>query len=169
MKGLRALIITTCFAAVAFAQDSSSSDSSNSDKPGTRFLGSGLVGGLLGGLNNGLGGGVAPGFGGGAPGFGASQTCRYWCRTPQGQAYCCEDNNQPQGPVGVKPGFCPPVRPVCPPVRSFAPPLTCSNDYVCAGVDKCCFDTCLQEHVCKPPVGSGGFGGGFSPLGGYGR
>ncbi|XP_068244841.1 uncharacterized protein [Palaemon carinicauda] len=120
------------------------------------------------GVNTGLGGfgggfGVNQGFGGVNPGFvnpgfgsvAPPSTCRYWCRTPQGQAYCCENINQPQSFVGVKPGFCPPVRPVCPPVRSFQPPVTCSNDGSCGGVDKCCFDTCLQEHVCKPPQGFG--------------
>ncbi|XP_076040699.1 uncharacterized protein LOC143024997 [Oratosquilla oratoria] len=79
-------------------------------------------------------------------------TCRYWCKTPEGQAYCCEGSNRPTGPVTVKPGFCPPVRPVCPPVRTFpGPPVTCSNDGSCDGADKCCFDRCLEEHVCKAP------------------
>merc|ERR1712183_1027397 len=107
--------------------------------------------------------GIIPGGGGAGtyPG-GSSGSCRYWCRTPQGQAYCCEGGNQPAAPVGVKPGRCPPVRPNCPPVRNFGgPPQTCSNDYRCHGNNKCCFDTCLQEHVCKPPTGGfGGFGGG---------
>ena len=85
-----------------------------------------------------------------------SSGCRYWCRTPQGQAYCCEGENEPQSAVGiVKPGRCPPVRPVCPPTRSYGPPQTCSNDGSCGGFDKCCFDTCLQEHVCKAPLGYG--------------
>ena len=84
-----------------------------------------------------------------------SSGCRYWCRTPQGQAYCCENNNQRPTGVGLKPGQCPPVRPACPPTRSFGPPQTCSNDYSCGGNDKCCFDTCLQEHVCKAPIGYG--------------
>ena len=102
--------------------------------------------GFNGGLNSGFGGGVAK----------PSSGCRYWCRTPQGQAYCCEGENEPQSAVGiVKPGRCPPVRPVCPPTRSFGPPQTCSNDGACGGFDKCCFDTCLQEHVCKAPLGYG--------------
>ena len=106
------------------------------------------LGGALGG---GFGGSLGGGYGGAAP----SSGCRYWCRTPQGQAYCCEGSNQQQSFVGVKPGQCPPVRPVCPPTRSFGPPRTCSNDGSCGGIDKCCFDTCLQEHVCKPPYGVG--------------
>ncbi|XP_042882173.1 DEAD-box ATP-dependent RNA helicase 52A-like [Penaeus japonicus] len=76
--------------------------------------------------------------------------CRYWCKTPEGQAYCCETVYEPETPVGTKPLDCPQVRPTCPNVRS-GPPKTCSNDYKCAGLDKCCFDRCLEEHVCKPP------------------
>ncbi|CAL4102886.1 unnamed protein product, partial [Meganyctiphanes norvegica] len=58
--------------------------------------------------------------GGGFAGF--SGSCRYWCRTPQGQAYCCEGGNQPVSRPNVKPGRCPPVRPQCPPTRGFRPP-----------------------------------------------
>merc|ERR1711942_503457 len=123
------------------------------------LLGAG-VGALIGGA---LGGGVRPprpGFGGVNPGFGGPVTggCRYWCRTPFGQRYCCENSNQGQGGFlpFTKPGQCPPVRPSCPPTRNFiGPPQTCSSDSRCPGVDKCCFDTCLQEHVCKPPQGFG--------------
>ncbi|XP_068230642.1 uncharacterized protein [Palaemon carinicauda] len=163
MQGLQIALIC-CLAAGSLAQRTSSS-SSSSNSGNTRIFGSLLGGGFGGGLGGGFGGGGFGGGGFGGGGFGgggfggASGTCRYWCRTPQGQAYCCENNNRPQGPVGVKPGYCPPVRPVCPPVRNFAPPQTCSNDYRCGGIDKCCYDTCLQEHVCKPPQGSGGFGG----------
>ncbi|XP_076030972.1 uncharacterized protein LOC143019163 [Oratosquilla oratoria] len=85
-----------------------------------------------------------------------SSNCRYWCKTPEGAAYCCESSNQPADPIAtqiVKPGQCPPVRPVCP--RIFGPPITCSNDGACSGVDKCCFDRCLGEHVCKAPLGYG--------------
>ncbi|XP_076030892.1 uncharacterized protein LOC143019078 [Oratosquilla oratoria] len=94
-------------------------------------------------------GGVNPGFGGVNPGFGgANAGCRYFCRSPQGQFTCCGGNNQ-----SVKPGQCPPVRPDCP--RVFGPPATCFSDASCAGVDKCCFDRCLGESVCKPPFGVG--------------
>ncbi|KAK7075458.1 hypothetical protein SK128_022108 [Halocaridina rubra] len=176
MKNLKVIIIG-CMVASALGQETTTESSDDSETPqqgNTRIFG-GLLNSLgLGGLNPGPGGSGSNGgfgsfFGGGFNpglgfGVGISQTCRYWCRTPQGQAYCCETNDQAQGPVGVKPGFCPPVRPQCPPVRSFAPPQTCSNDYSCVNIDKCCFDTCLQEHVCKPPIGSSsgfGFGGGF--------
>merc|ERR1712142_108248 len=119
-----------------------------------------LFGGL--GVNPGFGG-FNPGFGGFNNGFGFApvappSSCRYWCRTPEGQAYCCENVNQPQSAAGVvKPGRCPPVRPVCP-TRSFQPPFTCSNDGACGGFDKCCFDRCLGEHTCKAPLGYLGIG-----------
>ncbi|XP_068230643.1 uncharacterized protein [Palaemon carinicauda] len=116
-------------------------------------------GGDFGSINSGLGtggfGGIRPNIGG-AFGLDASGTCRYWCRTPQGQNYCCEGNDKPASVIFVKPGLCPPVRPNCPPVRSLVPPHSCANDGRCSGVDKCCFDTCLQKSVCKPPVGSTG-------------
>jgi len=136
---------------------------------GGRPVGIGGLGGF-GGVQGGFGGfpiqqggfvrpPIQQGFPGGFPGSFPTQApssgCRYWCRTPQGQAYCCEGTNQSQSFVGVKPGNCPPVRPVCPPTRNFGPPSPCSNDGSCSGVDKCCFDTCLQQHTCKAPLGFG--------------
>ena len=158
-------------------------DKSSKTKPNTRFLGghgnTGLGGSGFGNFGgHGFGGQGFGNFGGqgfGGPGFGnfggfnnfggfggfpspvaPPSTCRHWCRTPQGQAYCCEDNREVPSFVGVvKPGRCPPVRPVCPPTRSFQPPASCSNDGRCGGIDKCCFDTCLQQHVCKAPIDFG--------------
>ncbi|XP_066986804.1 uncharacterized protein [Macrobrachium rosenbergii] len=49
----------------------------------------------------------------------------------------------------LKPGQCPPVRPQCP-VRQFVPPQPCVSDGYCPGSDKCCFDRCLEQRVCKP-------------------
>ncbi|XP_064120292.1 glycine, alanine and asparagine-rich protein-like [Macrobrachium nipponense] len=95
-------------------------------------FGGGFQPGFGGGLSPGFGGGISPGFGGGfGPGFGG-------------------------GFGGFKPGQCPPVRPACPPVRSHFGPQPCNSDGNCSGVDKCCFDICLQQAVCKPP--QGGFG-----------
>ncbi|XP_071533052.1 uncharacterized protein [Panulirus ornatus] len=87
-------------------------------------------------------------FGGGVGG--QSSNCRYWCKTPQGQYYCCD-----RGTGGEKAGSCPPVRLHCPSAYSYSGPQTCSSDYSCAGSDKCCYDTCLGEHVCKPPDNTG--------------
>ncbi|CAL4198188.1 unnamed protein product [Meganyctiphanes norvegica] len=99
-----------------------------------------------------FGSNLGGGFGGGSSHGSSSGSCRYWCRTPQGQAYCCEGGNQPVSRPTVKPGQCPPVRPQCPPTRGFRPPSQCSNDSRCPGSEKCCFDTCLQHHTCKPPT-----------------
>ncbi|KAL7634806.1 UNVERIFIED_CONTAM: hypothetical protein RMT77_015183 [Armadillidium vulgare] len=77
--------------------------------------------------------------------------CRYWCENDKSQYYCCENDDQRPRPVGEKKGSCPPVRPSCPGVGAFAGPKTCSNDFSCSGRDKCCYDVCLQLHVCKPP------------------
>ncbi|XP_068244109.1 SUMO-interacting motif-containing protein 1-like [Palaemon carinicauda] len=86
----------------------------------------------------------------------AAGPCRYWCRSPRGQYYCCQTPEQSQVLTGLsKPGRCPPVRPLCPQVKLVTPPQPCVNDALCSGYDKCCYDTCLQEHVCKPPYGFG--------------
>merc|ERR1712033_134974 len=112
--------------------------------------------GIGGGFNPGIGGAIVnPGHGTGVIGGGGSASCRRWCRTPQGQAYCCEGANEPISAAITKQGQCPPVRPSCPPTRFGQPPRQCSSDGGCAGFDKCCFDTCLQHHTCKPPIGLG--------------
>merc|ERR1739840_35538 len=115
-------------------------------------FGSAGFGGL--GLGGGFGavGGFGAGGGYGQGGGSSSGSCRYWCRTPQGQAYCCEGGNEVASLPTVKPGQCPPVRPQCPPTRNFRPPQQCSNDSRCPGAEKCCFDTCLQHHTCKPTI-----------------
>ncbi|CAL4157250.1 unnamed protein product [Meganyctiphanes norvegica] len=49
-----------------------------------------------------------------------------------------------------KSGRCPPIRSECPSVR-FGP-VTCLEDAQCPAQDKCCYDTCLEHKVCKPPL-----------------
>merc|ERR1712198_240504 len=121
--------------------------------PSTRYHGSHSGGfGSVGGFGGAGGFGGVGGVGGGLGVGGSSGSCRYWCKTPQGQAYCCEGANEPIALPSVNPGRCPPVRPQCPPVRNFRPPTTCSNDSKCRGAEKCCYDTCLQEHTCKLPT-----------------
>merc|ERR1719315_114390 len=107
-----------------------------------------------GGFNQGgFGGGFAHNGGfGGKPGARPAQ-CRNWCKTPEGQAYCCETNNQPITPDSHRGGQCPPVRDVCP-VRGFGgPPQGCSKHGDCVHGNRCCYDRCLQEHVCKQALG----------------
>ncbi|XP_042219198.1 uncharacterized protein LOC121864219 [Homarus americanus] len=74
-----------------------------------------------------------------------SSSCIYWCRTPENSFYCC---GQPTTHRPDKPGCCPKVRPNCP---RLGPPVPCTHDFDCANAaDKCCFDRCLEQHVCKP-------------------
>nr|ABW82154.1 crustin-like protein [Penaeus monodon] len=108
-----------------------------------------------GGRPGGFPGGGRPG---GRPGGFPSVTappasCRRWCETPENAFYCCESRYEPEAPVGTKILDCPKVRDTCPPVRFLAveQPVPCSSDYKCGGLDKCCFDRCLGQHVCKPP------------------
>ncbi|XP_042882158.1 glycine-rich cell wall structural protein-like [Penaeus japonicus] len=166
MKSVTAVALFCLLAATSADEGRGSSGGSS------RFF-TGGFGGFPGngGFQGGFGG--SPGFGGsggfpgvggfggfpGAGGFGglspaAAQgpsQCRYWCKTPENQAYCCETNLEPEGPVGTKPLGCPDVRPTCPVGLRSQRPILCSNDYKCFGADKCCFDRCLEEHVCKPP------------------
>nr|QOL09958.1 type IIa crustin cruIIa-4 [Penaeus vannamei] len=163
MKGVKVAILCCLLVAVWADADADAQRrrSQGGRRGNARFFGGGFHGGG-GFLGGGFPGGGFPGGGfpgGGFPGVGGGfpSQCRYWCRTPEGQAYCCEGAQQPERPVGTKFGLCPPVRPTCPNTR-FGPPQTCSNDYNCAGSDKCCFDRCLGEHVCKPPSIFGQFG-----------
>ncbi|XP_064116434.1 uncharacterized protein LOC135222245 [Macrobrachium nipponense] len=89
-------------------------------------------------------------------GSGISTSCRYWCETPEGAFYCCGQPTSPRPrPVYAtlappRAGCCPAVRPVC--TKAFvSPPVPCAYDSECFNsLDKCCFDRCLQRHVCKP-------------------
>ncbi|XP_076030956.1 uncharacterized protein LOC143019148 [Oratosquilla oratoria] len=83
-------------------------------------------------------GGVSGVFPGGGVISPPSGSCRYWCQTPEGAVYCCEDANQPADPIAsqiIKGGQCPPVRKFCP--KFHGPPETCSSDGRCPGLDKC--------------------------------
>ncbi|XP_068244081.1 RNA-binding protein 12-like [Palaemon carinicauda] len=118
--------------------------------PGQGFPGQGFPG-------QGFPGQGLPGQGFPGQGYpGASGTCKYWCRTPEGQAYCCDQGNNGGNFPIVRRGYCPPVRPLCPPTRFGGPPINCAHDNDCGNnSDKCCFDRCLEQHVCKPAQGIG--------------
>lgn len=66
------------------------------------------------------------------------QSCEFFCENAFGDTVCCD-----------KPGFCPAVRLECP--RVTVPPQVCVNDIDCPFDNKCCFDICLCQRVCKPP------------------
>merc|ERR1712198_594668 len=87
-----ALLVGT-LAAVALASPSKRYFGSQSGG----FGGVGCVGSVGGFGNSGLGAGlgVGHGVGGGLGVGGSSGSCRYWCKTPQGQAYCCEGAIEP--------------------------------------------------------------------------
>ncbi|XP_076050873.1 uncharacterized protein LOC143031205 [Oratosquilla oratoria] len=77
-----------------------------------------------------------------------SSSCRLWCKTPWGEYECC-DGSKPLPLPEDKPGRCPPIR-ICPPAGYNEGPRICFNDQGCYGSDKCCYDSCLRERVCKP-------------------
>merc|ERR1739840_12750 len=135
-----------------------------SDKSGsnTRFFNiNHPVGGYNGGgLNTGFGG-ANQGFGGVNPNVGAvsppilgggivpasGSVCQFWCNRG-GQYVCCENSQQ------AHPGGCPVPRPQCPPVRAGLGqgPQPCNLDIDCPFQNKCCYDTCLSDRVCKPAL-----------------
>merc|ERR1712212_1335348 len=139
---------------------------------------SGLHGGHLGGVQGAIQpafqGAIQPAFQGGltgglisgqAGGYQNNPNCKFWCKDPTNNYYCCETPEQ-QGLAGqIHPGVCPTSRPVCPPTRLSGGPSVCYNDGGCALQDKCCFDTCLNQKVCKPTLQNGGL---TLPGGGYG-
>ncbi|XP_076050994.1 uncharacterized protein LOC143031263 [Oratosquilla oratoria] len=103
-------------------------------------------------LPNGVGQGGGHGVG---HGIGHGGGCMIWCRTPLGVPFCCKRPGQANPLPRVKAGICPPVPPVCPPTRSQGSSQPCTHDEKCRGSEKCCYDTCSQEHVCKLPNSSG--------------
>jgi len=122
---------------------------------------------IAGGLNPAIAGGFQGGFPGGVgvggitpippnipvnvvnPGTGAVvgtpiQQCARFCRQPNGQYGCCNSAAESH------PGECPVPRPSCPPVRNFGVgPQACNIDIDCPFPNKCCWDTCLTQKVCK--------------------
>merc|ERR1712105_466964 len=74
-------------------------------------------------------------------------TCYYWCRTNEGQPYCCESDTQnPHVPI-IKTGKCPAT---CPALGSAT---ACRLDTDCTVGNKCCINPCSpQERVCRSPA-----------------
>merc|ERR1739842_146368 len=105
----------------------------------------------IGGANHGIGGvnpnvgAVSPPILGGGIVPASVSVCQFWCNRG-GQYVCCENSQQ------AHPGRCPVPRPQCPPVRLGLGqgPQTCNLDIDCPIQNKCCYDTCLKDRVCKP-------------------
>ncbi|XP_045614525.1 uncharacterized protein [Procambarus clarkii] len=78
-----------------------------------------------------------------------SGSCQYWCKTPPplNAVYCCSLADRVYPEPQLRPGSCPPARKECP--RSQIPEV-CPHDGACPQKQKCCWDTCLELHTCKP-------------------
>jgi len=93
-----------------------------------------------------------------APSF--NEGCSRWCRTPSDEVYCCHEgaideyDNQPF----KRQGRCPRPRPSCVNAFNFGSPQVCSDDSECGFKQKCCYDTCLEHHTCKPVVSGSDWG-----------
>jgi len=146
--------------ATGSGSSTSNNPSSNSDsnKPGTRFFNQGV--GFQ--ANFPVGGGgffqqttippntqvnvLVPGALGPTAVGVANQQCTNYCN--RGGNYVCCDILGIQANLGQ----CPTPRPSCPPTRLFGQgPRDCRLDVDCGQWEKCCYDTCLQKKVCKPP------------------
>ncbi|XP_076051007.1 uncharacterized protein LOC143031268 [Oratosquilla oratoria] len=104
-------------------------------------------------LPNGVGQGGGHGVG---HGIGHGGGCIKWCHTPLNVVYCCAHPGPGDSFPGVKPGSCPPIRYQCSQHRvQNSDPQICTHDGNCRGSEKCCYDTCWKEHVCKLPNSSG--------------
>nr|ACM89167.2 crustin antimicrobial peptide [Portunus trituberculatus] len=76
--------------------------------------------------------------------------CKYWCKDNYDKHYCCGPPGRTYPPYTERSGKCPPVRATCTGVRSRLPKL-CPHDGACDFPSKCCYDACLEHHVCKTP------------------
>ncbi|KAK7066978.1 hypothetical protein SK128_004323 [Halocaridina rubra] len=77
-------------------------------------------------------------------------SCTSWCRTNQGQVYCCEnDIVSPNLPI-IKTGRCPPRAPGC--GAEVGAVEQCFSDRHCSGSAKCCYDPCRNHRICSEPV-----------------
>nr|AME17866.1 CruI-1 [Penaeus japonicus] len=81
---------------------------------------------------------------------GCRQYCKKWRPNDEERpAYCCDDGLiQPQPTETNNRGDCPDIRTHC--LRFKGPPNVCAHDGFCPSHQKCCWDTCLDHHTCKP-------------------
>nr|UCR17160.1 crustin 164 [Rimicaris sp.] len=88
----------------------------------------------------------------GAEGGHQQRDCLYWCKRPNKSVYCCGTDPYTDygNPSSIHGGFCPQYAAECPHTRGFAAPQVCPFDGFCQRTSKCCYDTCLDHHTCKP-------------------
>ncbi|CAL4114889.1 unnamed protein product, partial [Meganyctiphanes norvegica] len=122
--------------------------SAPSDDSTRGFFGGNNFGGVnpVGGGFNPVIGSVSPPVVGGGIIPPSGSVCQFFCNRG-GKYVCCENSQQ------AHPGQCPIPRQQCPPTRSgFRGPQPCNLDIDCSYQNKCCYDTCLRERVCKPAL-----------------
>ncbi|KAF0303230.1 hypothetical protein FJT64_024809 [Amphibalanus amphitrite] len=74
-------------------------------------------------------------------------SCRYFCIRPTtNEPYCCDDGTNRAGDPSIHGGKCPRLRLLC--IR-FSFFNKCAHDGQCAASDKCCYDACIDMHICK--------------------
>ncbi|XP_068217655.1 uncharacterized protein [Palaemon carinicauda] len=80
--------------------------------------------------------------------------CVHWCTNPiTNSKYCCNDGTGIQHPIEDRLGECPEHRQFCPRDGVTSGPALCAHDGYCSNPEsKCCWDTCLQHHTCKPAI-----------------
>merc|ERR1739842_295009 len=151
LSNMKAFISTVLL--VALATQSARAAPSDTSGTNTRFFNINRPVGGYNGVNSGFGG-VNPNVGGVSPpivGVGivpvSGSGCQFGCKRG-GQYVCCENSQQ------AHPGLCPVPRPQCPPVRFGLGqgPQACNLDIDCPFQNKCCYDTCLNDRVCKPAL-----------------
>ncbi|XP_069163092.1 uncharacterized protein [Procambarus clarkii] len=89
--------------------------------------------------------------------------CNYYCIKPAGPnanaAYCCGPPGLPVLKEEIHAGKCPSALSICTRAPTFFArdisrnipiPQVCPHDGHCPRNQKCCFDTCLDIHTCKP-------------------
>lgn len=79
-----------------------------------------------------------------------SSNCKYICKRHEA-FYCCDDGTNPhtERKPDIHGGNCPMVRSLC--IRNTLI-IKCAHDGQCAPSDRCCFDACVDRHICKQAV-----------------
>ncbi|XP_045614709.1 uncharacterized protein [Procambarus clarkii] len=85
-----------------------------------------------------------------------TRDCHTYCVKPEGRhrgsTYCCGPDQVPYLKEEKHRGVCEAPLKRCS-KRPAARTKMCPHDGHCPTNQKCCFDTCLDYHTCKPPLG----------------